>query len=168
MAKNKWGRPLKFKSVKALQKKIDSYFDSCFEVKNFVKKEPTDIDENWEPIYVKTIEKELKMIEKPCVTWLALRLDTDRRTLINYEERALNDEDTKIDERFFHTIKRAKAKIEFYYENLTMDGSIPPHFWVFILKNNCWREDEQKHTWDVFGWILAEIWKQKDDLLWWK
>lgn len=52
------GRPLKFKSVKALQEKIDAYFDEC--------------DEKHEPY---------------TITGLALALDTTRQGLLNYEDR---------------------------------------------------------------------------------
>lgn len=51
------GRPLKFKSVNAIQKKIDAYFAAC-------KKE-----------------------KRPyTITGLALALDTSRRTLLNYQD----------------------------------------------------------------------------------
>lgn len=52
----KVGRPLKFKSVEELQKKIDAYFE----------------DENNKPY---------------TITDLAVWLDCDRKTLINYEEK---------------------------------------------------------------------------------
>lgn len=50
------GRPLKFKSVKQLQEKIDAYFEEC--------------DEKGDPY---------------TITGLALALDTTRRTLLDYE-----------------------------------------------------------------------------------
>ena len=56
--KNKVGRPLKFKSAKELQSKIDAYFRDCDK-----KKKPYTI------------------------TGLALALDTTRETLLDYEER---------------------------------------------------------------------------------
>ncbi len=52
------GRPLKFKTVKELQKKIDEYFATC--------------DEKGKP-YI--------------ITGLAYHLDTTRRTLLDYEDR---------------------------------------------------------------------------------
>lgn len=55
---NKGGRPLNFKTVEELQKKIDDYFNSC--------------DEESEPI---------------TITGLALALGTSRETLCEYEER---------------------------------------------------------------------------------
>jgi hypothetical protein len=56
--KNKGGRPLKFKTVKELQKKIDAYFKKC--------------DEDKDPY---------------TITGLALALDTSRQGLINYDEK---------------------------------------------------------------------------------
>lgn len=56
--KNKGGRPLKFKTVKELQEKIDAYFEDC--------------DKNDRPL---------------TITGLALALDTTRDILIAYEER---------------------------------------------------------------------------------
>ena len=102
---NKGGRPLKFKSNKALQEKIDAYFEHCIANK------------------------------KPfTVSGLAYFLDVDRKTLCNYGEKA----------EFFHTIKKAKARIEAFneeslYTNRNTAGVI------FNLKNN-------------FGW------KDKNDI----
>lgn len=58
MSENKVGKPLKFKTVEELQKKIDDYFYSC--------------NEESEPI---------------TITGLALALDTTRETLCDYEEK---------------------------------------------------------------------------------
>lgn len=56
IVKKKPGKPLKFKSVKELQKKIDAFFAKC--------------DKEREPY---------------TITGLALALDTSRRTLLDYE-----------------------------------------------------------------------------------
>lgn len=57
------GRPLKFKSVKELQKKCDAYFDSCWAEVNGVKTQT-----------------------KPyLITGLALALKSSRQTVLNYE-----------------------------------------------------------------------------------
>ena len=58
MGMNKSGRPLKFKTVKELQEKIDAYFADC--------------EETGEPL---------------TVTGLALALDTTRETLMDYQEK---------------------------------------------------------------------------------
>ena len=52
------GRKLKFRSVKALQEKVDAYFEEC--------------EKTGEPL---------------TVTGLALALDTSRETLLNYQKR---------------------------------------------------------------------------------
>jgi len=36
VTKHAGGRPLKFQSIDDLQKKIDAYFDSCYEIVNFL------------------------------------------------------------------------------------------------------------------------------------
>jgi len=59
------GRPLKFKTVKELQQKIDAYFESCWE----------------------DTEEGKKMIRPLTITGLALALDTTRDTLLDYEEK---------------------------------------------------------------------------------
>lgn len=60
---NPRGRPLKFKTLKSLQTKIDAYFKSC---------KPNKQNPQGEPL---------------TITGLALALDTSRETLLNYEGR---------------------------------------------------------------------------------
>jgi hypothetical protein len=66
---NKGGRPLKFKSAKELQGKIDDYFKSCH----------NDRDE---------------LIRPYTITGLALFLDTTRQTLLEYETKHVEYIDT--------------------------------------------------------------------------
>lgn len=62
------------------------------------------------------------------ITGLAMALDVDRLTLINYENR----------DEFFNTIKRAKTKIEYGYEmTLRERGSAGD---IFGLKNFGWKD----------------------------
>lgn len=62
------------------------------------------------------------------ITGLAVHLDTDRTTLINYENR----------DEFFDAIKRAKNKIEASYEkSLRLRGSAGD---IFGLKNFGWSD----------------------------
>ena len=110
--KNKWGRPLKFKSAEELQKKIDEYFESCFE-----------LDEKWKKVKIKAFT----------VVWLALYLWVDRVTLLNYEDKS---------DEFFSTIKRAKAKVEEDIENWILTNKYNSAAWIFNLKNNFWWKDK--------------------------
>jgi hypothetical protein len=103
---NKGGRPLKFETVKVLQNKIDAYFKKCIE--------------DDDPF---------------TVTGLALALDCDRRTLVNYEDR----------EEFFPTIKKAKLKVENYLETKSLKGDIVPVMTIFNLKNNFGWKDKTEH-----------------------
>lgn len=100
--KNSVGRPPKFKSPEELQEKIDAYFLRCD-------------------------EKELPYT----VCGLALALDCDRKTLINYDKK----------EEYFHTIKKAKLKIEEYAEMRLYSNNVAGV--IFNLKNNFnWNEDQ--------------------------
>lgn len=102
------GRPLKFKTPEIMQEKIDAYFKKC--------------DEKRKPY---------------TVTGLALALDTDRETLINYQNR--ND--------FFDTVKRAKLKCQNYAEEYLYNGKNVAGA-IFNLKANYKWEDKQQleHT----------------------
>lgn len=99
------GRPLKFRSAEELEDKIFKYFEYC--------------DKNKKPY---------------TVTGLAVFLDCDRDTLLNYQQR----------EEFFGTIKRAKTKIENWIEEHSLMGDINPTVSIFNLKNNFgWRDKQE-------------------------
>lgn len=107
-AKNVGGRPLKYTSVGAVQKAINKYFKEC--------------DENG---------------KRYTVTGMALALDTNRDTLINYGKR----------DGFSDTIRRAKGKIEeqleqeLYREHGQVNGII------FALKNNSgWKDKTESEV----------------------
>ena len=68
------------------------------------------------------------------VSGLAYALGTNRQTLINYEDK----------EEFFDTIKRAKAKIECYNEEMLYNKNIPTTGVIFNLKNNYGWKDRQE------------------------
>ena len=104
------GRPLKYNSVKAMEKDIDKYFADC--------------DKNGRPY---------------TVSGLAYALGTNRQTLINYEEK----------EEFVDTIKRAKAKIELFNEELLYSKDAPTAGVIFNLKNNYGWKDKQEIEADV-------------------
>lgn len=104
MSKHPGGRPPKYKAKEEMQKKIDMYFAKC--------------DEEHQPY---------------TVTGLAMALDMDRRSLLNYGEK----------EEFFPTIKKAKMKVEEYLERrLIRDSSVTGI--IFNLKNNYdWRDKQE-------------------------
>lgn len=93
---NPVGRPLKFKSVQELDSLIEEYFKSIF---------GSDV---------------------PTITGLAVHLDTDRRTLLNYKNK----------EEFFPSIKRALSKCESAIEKRAMLGGLNATMAIFSLKNN--------------------------------
>ena len=73
--------------------------------------------------------------EKPyTVSGLAYALDTNRQTLLNYEEK----------EQFFDTIKRAKAKIELFNEEMLYNKDVSTTGVIFNLKNNYGWKDKQE------------------------
>ena len=70
-------------------------------------------------------------MENWTITGLALALDTDRVTLINYQNR----------DDFFNTIRRAKLLVENSYElSLKHKGGIGD---IFALKNFGWRDKQE-------------------------
>ena len=155
------GRPLKFKSVSALQKAIDAYFESCWEpvmdrkLKADAKKirgKYKEDDYEWaqrrdwrgEPIF--------QQIRPYTITGLAMALNTSRQTLVNYEER----------EDYFDAIKAAKLRCENYVEEKLLSGDVPPAPGIFNLKNNYDWKDEQHSIHDVAG-TLADLLREPND-----
>lgn len=92
----KRGRPRKFSNSEIMQKKIDDYFAFC--------------DENYKPY---------------TICGLALALDVDRDTILNYQK----------ERDFFGTIKKAKLKCEKYAEECLYTGKNVAGV-IFNLKNN--------------------------------
>ena len=106
MTTEKGGRPLAFNSVEELEEKIDAYFksDDAFIVSY--------IDEN-----------EVKEFA-PTMAGLALYLNVDRKTIINYSNK----------EQYFHTIKKARSRIEAHLEKKLYGKNVTGL--IFNLKNN--------------------------------
>lgn len=114
---NKGGRPLKFKSPEELQAKIDAYYEWAKENKKHI-----------------------------TITGLAWFLDTNRQTLLRYEEEDSEllksvDEDVKV--KFRDTIKRAKARVEMEYEESLYNKNSAVGA-IFTLKNNYNYVDKQE------------------------
>lgn len=104
------GRPKKFTSVEEMEKAIEEYFDYC--------------DENNKPY---------------TISGLAYALDTNRQTLLDYQEQ----------DKFSDTIKRAKARIERFNEELLFSKDVPTVGVIFNLKNNYNWKDKQEIEADV-------------------
>lgn len=138
--KNLGGRPLKFKSEQELKEAVRLYFESCFQVRwtdqSLRDKKTGQIvkDDKDRPIMVPV--KENVQVRPFTVTGLAVCMDTNRQTLMEYE-RGRYDTET---DRFSDVIKNAKAIIEQsieekLHENIRHTGLI------FLLKNKFdWRD----------------------------
>lgn len=75
---------------------------------------------------------------------LANSLDVDRRTLLNYGER----------ERFFPTIKKARRKVEQWWEERLADSAATGA--IFNLKNNFDWKDKTEQSVEVSGNMSLE------------
>ena len=142
MERHAGGRPLKFQSIEELQKKIDAYFDSCFEI---------DADTG----------KKLQ-VEPFTITGLALELDTSRETLMEMETQR-----SGYGIEFVDAIKRAKLRCHNYAEKqlYTAKSAQGP---IFALKNYGWKDDRSiEITGADGGPILTQSLNvlQLDDLL---
>ncbi len=132
--KHPGGRPLKFESVDELQKKCDEYFNSCYEIFTVRVKTGRKKMKNGKYRNRYKREKKQKLIRPLTITGLALSLDTNRQTLINYEEK----------EEFFDTIKKAKLICENFAEEYLYTGKNVAGA-IFNLKNNYAWKEEQTH-----------------------
>lgn len=98
------GRPLKYQTPEDMQADIDAYFAECFD-----KEKP------------------------PTVSGLALSLDMDRRTLVDYAHR----------DAFFPTVKKARARIEETLETSLYGNGVAGV--IFNLKNNFgWKDKTEQ------------------------
>lgn len=139
MAKRKVGKPLKFPSVKGLQKQIDQYFESCWqEIKSTTKAGVTTV--------------KFKQYKPYTIAGLACFLDTTRETLLDYQ----NLESRK---EYSYAIKKAKAKVHAYAEEHSF-GQHPAGA-IFSLKCNFGHQETQKL--EVEGNINIKLVKFKDN-----
>lgn len=111
--KHPGGRPLLFNSPEEMQIKIDEYFKSCYR----------------EIIDPETKQITYENIRPLTITGLAVALNCDRRTLLNYENK----------DEFFPAIKQARQRIENYVEESLWKPKVAAGV-IFNLKNN-------------FGWV---------------
>lgn len=131
------GRPKKYSNTEQMQCIIDEYFKSCMKKKMHPSGMPV-IDANGNYIY--------EFYRPPTMSGLAVALDIDRKTLLNYSK----------DDQFFPTILRARMKIEMFteeklFEKETCNGS------KFSLSNNFgWAEKQE---------VKADVSKKLEDVL---
>lgn len=115
---NKGGRPFKFTDPDKLDSQIEDFFKWC---------------------------KENNKI--PTVTGLAVHLDTDRLTLLHYENSLDNPSYDKLDYdvkvRLINSIKRAKQRVESEYEQALFNKNSAVGA-IFTLKNNYKWVDKQE------------------------
>jgi len=134
------GRPKKWQSVEELEELIEAYFRSCFialtrEEKYWVDDGTNDEGDpighyNYRTVPAKDADGNqlYELVKQPSVTGLAVALDTNRETLLNYETDPSNA-------AFFDTIKRAKAIIHEHAEQYLYSGKNQTAG-IFSLKNN--------------------------------
>lgn len=135
-------RPLKYKTVDALQAAIDAYFQDC-QGKPLLDKDGTAVTDKYgEPVIIGA--------HPPTVTGLALALGfTGRQALLNYQGR----------KQFMDTITRAKSRCEEYAESrlFDRDGSRGAQF--SLEHNFRWRAggDSGEDTLARAAKVLEEI-----------
>jgi len=121
------GRPLEFKSVEELQKRIDEYFDYC--------------DNKTKEVYSEKMGNMVVPDPEPyAMSGLAYYLGVDRQTILNYEKK----------QAFFGTVKRARERVEADIERrMNSKDTFTPGL-IFNAKNNFgWKdktEQDVNHT----------------------
>jgi hypothetical protein len=140
------GAPRKWKSVSAMQKAVDDYFDSC-------KGEPI-MDADGEPCRDRYGEVLLVGAKPPTVTGLALALGfTGRQALLDYQARP----------EFADTITRAKTRCEEYAESRLYDREGQRGAEFSLRYNFRWdREEKQSEAGKEQGVVLLPEVKQED------
>lgn len=108
------GRPLKFKTVKELEEKMEAYFATTGTKKKNVFNPKT------------KAYAEVDHFVPATITGLAVFLDTTRETLLDYQERP----------EFSDAIKRAKSRCEADIEYGALTGMLNPTMAIFSAKNN--------------------------------
>lgn len=108
------GRPLKFKTVEELQKKIDEYYEYC--------------DNRLVQGYDNKTNEQFAYIspEPYTMSGLAYYLGIDRKTLLNYSK----------NEEFFPTVKKARDRVEMDIERRMNDKATFTPGLIFNAKNN--------------------------------
>ncbi len=134
------GRPLKFKTVKELQEKIDSYFVDCDP--HWIQEITWDYPRlNNKKQFDAEMTEQTKMVKTPqipyTITGLALALGTTRDLLLDYAEK----------DEFSDTIKSAKAKCHNFAEKRLFEANATGP--IFNLKNNYGWKDKTEVDQDI-------------------
>ena len=117
------GQPMKYKTVENLQEAVDDYFETDAFVMN----------SSGESEYL------------PTMAGLALSLDVDRKTVVNYSHR----------DEYFPTIRKARAKIESFIETRLYGNNVTGC--IFNLKNNFdWKDKQEVETKDTTHEVTDE------------
>ncbi len=104
MEEKKAGRPPKYKSVAAMEEKIEEYFESC-ERTPYLTPEGKPLTDKYGHVCYKPARP-------PTITGLALALGfTSRQALLNYQGK----------DKFVDAVTRAKARVEMYTEERLFD-----------------------------------------------
>ena len=121
--KHAGGRPKLYTSVDEVAEIIEEYFDYC--------------DNRIQHIYSAKADGVIEVMNPAPYTMsgLALALDMDRRSLLNYSK----------DEQFFPTIKKAREKVEADIEERMNDKQTFTPGLIFNAKNNFgWKDAQQQ------------------------
>lgn len=135
------GRPMKFKDPAEMQRKIDEYFGNCDPHVADIIVLRTKTDGSTYQAKESSITEQIPYT----VTGLALALDTNRHTLLNYEdpEHYPVDISDEVRQELINTVKRAKLKVHEFAERRlfsTAQATGP----IFALKNNFGWKDESE------------------------
>jgi len=111
---NKAGQPLAFKTAKELEDKVEEFFTSD------------------DAYLINFKDGEEERTFAPTISGLALYLNVDRRTLVNYSNK----------EEYFPTIRKARARIEAHLEKKLFGNNVTGL--IFNLKNNFdWKDKSE-------------------------
>lgn len=141
------GRPPKFETVEVLELRIQTYFDSCYEVAPVKTKKGSPVlnDDGSQKVIT-------KLVRPLTITGLALALGTTRETLLDYQGKP----------EFSDTIKWAKTIIECFNEESLYTNNHTAGI-IFNLTNNFkWTnktEVKNEHT-GSGGGPLVFTWKE--------
>lgn len=144
MGEKKVGKPRLYKTNEELEKKVNEYFDSCFQPKlryNSKKK-------YYEPVYDNKGNKIMEQVKPFTMSGLAYYLGMSRESLLNYEKR----------DEYFGTITRARQRVENYVEERLFDRE-GVNGAKFNLSNNFkgWKEKQESDVNLVAPKIELEI-----------